>query len=156
MRNENNSLIQEIEIEDVFPISPHNRALYEAGKTMLTDSIETSRDFCKFMISLSTGAIPVYFTILNFIVSKDYTFNFKQILYVTTPSIIFLFSSIFFSIGYYPKSANFSLDIPDEIENERCSILARRSKFSKIGFSLFLLAALISIFIVTYAYLIAR
>lgn len=156
MNNGSNSSSKEIEIENVSPISPHNKALYEAGKAMLIGSIETSRDFCKFMISISTGAIPVYFSILNFIVSENYTFNFEQIVYVIIPGIIFLISSIFFSVGYYPQSTHFSLDLPHEIENERNSILARRSNFSKIGFGLFLLAALISIFIVTYAYLVAR
>ena len=54
------------------PISPHSKALYEAGKSILTDSLETGREFCKFMIGTCTGAIPVYLGILTFILPEKY------------------------------------------------------------------------------------
>ena len=43
-------------LDSVQDISPHNKALYEAGKKMLVDSIDVGREFCKFMTTTSLGA----------------------------------------------------------------------------------------------------
>lgn len=59
---------KEIEIESAEPLSPHNEALYEAGKEMLKSSMTTGRDFCQFMITVSSGAIPTFLVNIGLIV----------------------------------------------------------------------------------------
>ena len=46
-------------VSNAQPITPHNDALYEAGKKLLVDSIETGREFCKLMITTWLSAIPI-------------------------------------------------------------------------------------------------
>jgi len=55
----------------VSTISPHSKALYEAGKSLLIDSVTTAREFCKTMIGISTGGIPLYLGILSYLLPKD-------------------------------------------------------------------------------------
>ena len=59
---------EKIEVSNVVQTTPHNDAIYEAGKTLLIDSITTGREFCKFMITMSTSAIPIYLGLLKFFV----------------------------------------------------------------------------------------
>ena len=60
-----------LELDSVGPLSPHNEALYEAGKEMLISSISTAREFCKFMITVLTGAIPLYLGLLKFVLPEN-------------------------------------------------------------------------------------
>ena len=54
----------EIQVVKTRPISPADQALYDAGKQMLADSVSVGREFCKFMVGVSTGAIPLYLALL--------------------------------------------------------------------------------------------
>ncbi|MCB0103053.1 MAG: hypothetical protein KDD74_13480 [Anaerolineales bacterium] len=124
------------------PISPHSKALYEAGKTILMDSLETGREFCKSMISISTGAIPIYLGILTFILPEKYQLGYAAGGLIAIPAIGFLITSLIFVIGYLPISGEISLDDVDEIDRERIRIIRHRSKFIWIGFVLFILSTL--------------
>ena len=66
IRNETNdskSPFPELIEGSVQSITPHNEAVYEAGKELLKNSPDTGRDFCKFMTTISIGAIPIYLSI---------------------------------------------------------------------------------------------
>ena len=139
----------EISVESVEATTPHNKALYEAGKSILIDSITTGREFCKFMITLTTSAIPVHLGLLKFFLTDKYTLTFHQDLIVTIPSILFLIASIIFTFGYYPKIGKFSLDIIQEIDNERTKTIKRRRKLTIWGFAVFAFAILFMIFCMT-------
>src|SRR5438067_13809864 len=91
-------------IEDVQTLTPHNKALYEAGKTLLVESITVSRDFCKFMITLATSAIPIHLGLLKFVLPEHYVLSLRQGILASTPAVFFLLSAIIFTIGYYPQS----------------------------------------------------
>lgn len=145
---ENKSENQGVEIVGISAVTPHNRALYEAGKNLLIESITTSRDFCKFMISMSTGAIPIYLALITFVLPKEYTLAFNQSALLVIPAFLFLIASIVFTFGYFPQSGNFSLDIIEEIERERKNTLEMRAKVAWIGFSIFLSGTIISILII--------
>ena len=69
---------KEISVENVEKTTPHNKALYEAGKSLLIDSINTGREFCKFMITISTSAIPIHLGLLKFVLPEKYTLNFQS------------------------------------------------------------------------------
>ena len=145
MNEDKKSENQGVELVGVSAVTPHNRALYEAGKNLLVESITTSRDFCKFMISMSTGAIPIYLALIKFVLPEKYTLTFNQSALVVIPAFLFLIASIVFTFGYFPQSGNFSLDIIEEIERERKKTLEMRAKVTWIGFSLFLIGTIISI-----------
>lgn len=127
------------------PVTPHNRALYETGKALLNDSVAVGRDFCKFMISLSTSGIPVYLGIIKFFNDGNQTFSVFQKVLIAVPAIIFLFASIVFAAGYYPQGTQFSLDLVDDIDRARRIIIKRRQKLSLVGFCLFLIATFLAI-----------
>ena len=137
-------------VEDVKSLTPHNEAIYEAGKTMLVESITVSREFCKFMITLGTSAIPIHLGLLKFVLPEHYILSFQQGLFASTPAILFLLSSIIFTIGYYPQSGKLSLDIPAEIETERTKTLKKRKNITLFGFVMFCVAALSMIYCVVY------
>lgn len=145
MNEDKKSENQGVELVGVSAVTPHNRALYEAGKNLLVESITTSRDFCKFMISMSTGAIPIYLALIKFVLPENYTLTFNQSALVVIPAFLFLIASIVFTFGYFPQSGNFSLDIIEEIERERKKTLKMRAKVTWIGFGLFLIGTIISI-----------
>ena len=81
-----------VEPVEVGEVSPHNKAIYEAGKTILIDSIRTGREFCQSMIKISIGAIPIYLGILGFILPNDYSLGISSGLVMVLPAIMFLFS----------------------------------------------------------------
>lgn len=143
--NERSSENQGIKLERVFAVTPHNRALYEAGKTLLIESISTGKEFCKFMISVSTGAIPIYLGLLKFVLPESFTFSIWQITLATVPTILFLIASVVFAVGYFPRSGRLSLDIVDEIERERTRMIRIRTILGWAGFSIFLIGVLIAI-----------
>jgi hypothetical protein len=137
---------QSIEVSQIVDTSPHNEAIYEAGKSLLIESITTGRDFCKFMITMSTSAIPIYLGLLKFVMPEKYTLTLNQGIYAVIPAIVFLISAIIFTVGYYPQAGNFSLDIIEEIEREREKTIRKRKNLTWIGFSFFLLGLLSMIF----------
>lgn len=136
------------EILQVEAITPHNRALYEAGKTMLIDSIKTGRDFCQFMITLNTGAISVYLALLTFLLPKNYSLSLLNGALDAGPALLFLLSALIFAIGFFPTVDSFSLDIISEIERVWSTVTQRRKKFTTIGFGVFVTASVYAIIMV--------
>src|SRR5438552_17902217 len=134
-----------IEVLKTEAVTPHNKAVYEAGKTILIDSVKTGRDFCQFMITTSTGAIPIYLAIIAFLLPKDYALGIVMGIVVAGPAVLFLLAALVFALGYFPTSDYFSLDIIDEIEKARNRIINRRRKLALAGFAIFALAMLYAI-----------
>lgn len=137
-------------VEQVSAMTPHNQAIFEAGKSLITESITTGREFCKFMITVSTSAIPIHLGLLKFVLPDKYTLSFLQGLFGIIPAVVFLFSSIIFTIGYFPQVGTFSLDYPSEIERERNKTIKSRMTLIIIGFSVFAIASLLMILCVAY------
>src|SRR6266700_231133 len=122
--------VHKVEVSQVGAVSPHNKAVYEAGKTMLIDSIKTGRDFCQFMITTSTGAIPLYLAIITFLLPKNYSLDLLMGIVVAGPAVLFLLAVLIFAYGYFPTSDYFSLDVIEEIEMARNRNIDRRRKFA--------------------------
>jgi hypothetical protein len=140
---------EDIEIKSVETTTPHNKALYEAGKALLIDSINTSREFCKFMITISTSAIPINLGLFKFVVPDKHIVTFQQGIIAAIPSFLFLIATIIFTIGYYPQIGKFSLDVIQQIEDERTKTILRRRKLTIIGFIIFTLATISMILCLT-------
>jgi len=141
---------KEIQVENVTKVTPHNKALYETGKSLLVDSITTGRKFCKFMITVSTSAIPIHLGLLKFVLPEKYSLTFNQGIITVIPAIIFLIAAIVFTMGYFPQIGNFSLDIIEEIEKERTVTIKKRRKITSWGFIIFIIATLTMIICLTY------
>lgn len=134
----------------VSDVTPHNRALYEAGKSLLIDSVKTRMDFCKFMIGVATGAIPTYLALLKLAIPGAFQISRATILIALVPPVLFLFAAVAFVIGFFPRTIRFSLDIVDEIDRERNKTIARRRLFSIIGFVAFCVGIVCSIGILVF------
>ena len=137
-----------VKLISVSDASPHNQAIYEAGKALMIESVTTARDFCKFMITTSTSAIPVYISIMAFLLPEDYVLDVVNGLVVSLPAAIFLLSTIAFTVGYFPVSTTLRLDIIEEIEHERLRTIRRRRRVITAGFTLFVFGILMGIVVV--------
>lgn len=126
-------------------LSPHSKAVYEAGKTILVESIEVGRDFCKFMMGSSAGAIPVYLGLLKFLLPERYLLTASQGVLFAGPTLIFLGASAVFAIGFFPTRSTISLDLPADIERARTESIDRRRKFAFWGFIVFAVATVAAI-----------
>ena len=134
-----------VEVERVSAISPHSEALFEAGKAILKDSVVTGREFCKSMIRTATGAIPVYLGILVFILPEGFALGIGAGLTIAVPAVGFLIATTLFTIGYFPLSYKFSLDIIDEIEEALEKTIAYRQCFIRSGMVVFIVSTLLAI-----------
>jgi len=136
--------------EDVQAVTPTNQAIYEAGKSMLIESISTGREFCKFMIGTSMSAIPIYLALLKFMLPEKYVPTIQVGLLALIPAVLFLSAGVVFLIGYFPQKGIASLDIPAEIEEERRKSVQRRYRLSVGGFSIFCIAVLAGLIVAGY------
>jgi hypothetical protein len=141
----------EIEVSDVGPRSPHNEGLYEAGKALMLESIEVGRDFCKSMIGVATGAIPIYVALVGLALGRDFRPSAGEGVVLTLAPAVLLASATAFAIGYFPKRTAFSLDLPSEIDAARTATLAKRLLWSYLGFGLLVLGIALGVAGVFYA-----
>ena len=125
-------------VVEASPASPHDIALFEVGKALLIQSIEIGRDFCKFMISICAGAIPVYLGLLKFVLPEPYTFTAWQKSFTAVALLLFAFALVVFVWGFFPQRGRFSLDIAEVIEEERRTTIRRRYVCSWAVFLIFL------------------
>lgn len=133
----------DLRVEGVEPITPHNKALYEAGKKMLVDSIEVGREFCRFMITTSLSAIPVYIALVGLVVPKSQADGLAHPVSLLVSPFLFLVAVLLFTVGYFPGRADFSLDLPANIEALRRTAVARRRCYAILGFVAFLLGVVV-------------
>lgn len=140
-----------IEVTDLRPLSPHTQALYEAGKSVLIDSIQTGREFCKFMIGAATGGIPIYLGLLSLFLPQKYHPSFSEGVTLLIPALLFLATAVVSVIGYFPKCTRVSLEILEEIRNDRDRIIAWRRRFGILAFVMFLVAIVAAIVFVLLA-----
>jgi hypothetical protein len=133
------------QIESIGSITPHNKAIYEAGKSILIDSIATTRGFCKSMINISTGAIPIYLGILSYLLPNDYSLGITAGITLAMPAIGYLITATIFIFGYLPIEGKFTLNIVDQIELERNRIIEYRRKLIIAGVIAFVTSTLLAI-----------
>ncbi|NWL16375.1 hypothetical protein FHG08_11800 [Pseudoalteromonas sp. Scap03] len=124
------------EVEDVKPITPHTEAILNAGSRLLSESIETGREFCKSMISFSIAAIPAYIGLLKLFIPKDTLISSIVSPIWLLPILLFILSASIFVFGYLPVRKLVSLELPDAIENAIEKQINRRFWLGVIGFVL--------------------
>lgn len=119
--------------------------MLEYGKNAFLKTNNVLRDFCKFMITFTVGAIPVFLGILGLVISTDDILSATQIAFIYIPFVIFIASSIIFLVGYFPKFQKLPLDDVLKIEEHRETIYNKRKLLIILGLSLFLLGIIIII-----------
>ena len=85
-------------------LTQHDDVLIEAGKTMLLNSIDIGRDFCKSMIGTAFGAIPIYLSLLKWFLPEQYEFSRAENLLVMMPVFAFLGAAMSFMFGFMPTT----------------------------------------------------
>jgi len=127
---------RKIIVESTEALSPHRKAVHEAGLALLKESVETGREFCSSMISTCLAAVPVYIALVQLGVPDG-----KLVLDVMghvwlLPVALFLLAAALFAAGYLPGRAHISLDLPDEVENVLACAISRRFWMGIVGFVL--------------------
>lgn len=138
-------MADEIEVTAVGPRSPHNEGLYEAGKALMVESVEVGRDFCKSMIGIATGAIPIYVALVGLAVGKDFRPSPGEGVVLALAPAVLLGAATAFAVGYFPKRSTFSLDLPAEIDAARAATLDKRMLWSTVGFGLLMLGIALAV-----------
>jgi hypothetical protein len=129
-------MADDVEVTGVGARSPHNEGLYEAGKALMVESVQVGRDFCKSMIGVATGAIPIYIALVGLAAGKDFRPSAGEGAVLTLAPLALLCSATAFAVGYFPKRTTYSLDIPAEIDAARTATLGKRMLWASIGFGL--------------------
>lgn len=126
------SEIYESELQD-----HQDKALIEAGKSILLESIAVSRDFCKFMIGFSIGAVPIYLSLISLFLHEQEHFTRGDRMWLGSPVLAFVCASVAFVSGYMPSRGQLSLLTVEGIENNRQSAITRRIVAGIGGFVIF-------------------
>ncbi|HEY9879208.1 MAG TPA: hypothetical protein V6D29_12190 [Leptolyngbyaceae cyanobacterium] len=132
----------------------YEQSLYVAvGQKILLDRLNTGKDFCKLMLTLSLGAIPVY--LLLFIMAIPYDSDVgKQIgVVVLSPALIFLLSAIIFAVGFLLVATRPVVEPASEIERTSRKIAARRNQIIALGSLCFMGASLVGMVAIIKAHL---
>ena len=125
-----------IKVENAQPLTPHTNAIVEAGTRLLTESVETGREFCKSMISVTLAAIPAYIGLLKLFIPKDHLLSNIAGSFWLVPVAFFVLSASSFVAGYLPAKGIVSIDLPEEIEAAMKKAINRRYWFGIAGFAL--------------------
>jgi len=130
--------------------SDESKIILEQGIKMRFDSIAICRNFAKTMVSISFTAIPVYLGLLKLVLHKELTTNIGTAIIIILPPVIYLIDTIIFIFAYLPKKFNVYDRLPDNTEEERNRVLRRRLLLIHIGTSIFFIATIVAILIITF------
>ncbi len=131
-----------IEVEGVSEVTPQNQTLFDIGRELIGQSLTVGRDYCKFMISTSFSAIPIFISIIAFSNPDKTILDESKRIYLLIPILLFLAAALVFTRGYLPVRESFSLEIMEEIESIRTKTIHKRYILTRIGVVLFLVAVL--------------
>ena len=118
--------------------------MLEAGRKMLSDSIVVGRDFARQMVTLSSGAIPIYVALVGLAYPRDAA---TPVLFL--PPTLFLLAVLTFAWSALPKHGVVSLDVIEDIARARDEAIKVSSRGLWTGFAIFSLAIASAIFVVT-------
>lgn len=125
-------------------LTPQDMALQEAGTKLLLDSIETSRSFCKALISIALSAIPIYFALFQFNKPEDFAYLWFHL----GPPVLYLLTSLTAMIGYLPVKGKVNLNNLTEIATHWERLVKRRTIFAYLSISLFSAATVFALFLI--------
>jgi hypothetical protein len=135
----------QVDVVAVGVLTESDKAMLEAGKKLLVDSIDVGREYCKYMIGIASGAIPAYIAVLKLGVPDKFVPTGGQYVIWTAPSVLFLLASLAFSTGYFPGKTTIAIDNMAGIADARTAIIDRRRCWSITGVSLFTVGVLVGL-----------
>ena len=117
------------------PLSIHDEAIIEVGRRLFVESVDVTRDFAKQMITVSTGAIPVYVALLGLagLRRRDVT----TLVLASLPSVAFLVAGLCFVLALLPRKEFFSVQILDQMQEARRNLLRKRYRWILVGLAVF-------------------
>jgi len=127
-------------------VNAHDQAEQELGKELFLRSIEVSREFCKQMITISSGAIPLYLAILSYVKQSKECIKLS-IFFSAFPIVLFLLALICFVVGYFPKTGGICLTDFLSIKKAIRDTIRKRKVAISWGVTFFLSAMILSIII---------
>ena len=148
---ENESTKRIVAIAEVTSPTIQDEALLEAGRRLLLNSVDDSRNYCQQMISVATGAIPIYLAILKLWFPSDEVAPARVSTFFAAPAFLFLLAALSFSLGYLPLQYEMNIGNLDSIEDVRSRLMRHRAKWGFIGLSLFCLGIVIGVISVLFA-----
>jgi hypothetical protein len=134
-------------VESTEPLSPHGKAVYEAGLALFKESVETGREFCSSMIGTCLAAVPVYVALLKLFVPEGKILAEVVGKHWLVPVGFFLIAAAIFATGYLPGRARISLNLPDEVERVVARAINRRFWMGVNGFILLACGIIVSVLV---------
>lgn len=129
------------------PIRSDAEDWIKIGYKLLEESMQVSREYAKFMVQFSFGAIPLYIALVNFIGKSTIsitTLGFTKALVVLSPIFLYLISGIVFIIAYYPVPGEVVVHVVEAIRDAHQKLLRRRRRVNLVATFIFTLAVLLS------------
>lgn len=126
------------------PLTAQDNALIETGKSLLTSSVATGRDFAKTMAPVSTAAITLYFAALKAIAPNKSQFSAWDGALIVVPSLAFLIASVCFVIAFVPRIRSVSLNVMADLIETIDMLIDGQHRWNQRGLWIFLLATLLS------------
>lgn len=136
--------------EEVSSLTVQDEAMLEFGRRLLLDSVEDGRSFCRQMITIATGAIPIYLGLLKLWFPDDKSAPARNSIYFAVPVFLFLLATMSFSLGYIPLWYEPTIGNLANIENTRLKLMRHRAIWGLIGFVLFCLGIFVSVLAVLF------
>ncbi|HEY9763063.1 MAG TPA: hypothetical protein V6D07_11100 [Trichocoleus sp.] len=135
-------------------VATYYKSLYTAvGQKILLDRLNTGRDFCKLMLILSLGAIPVYLLLFIMAIPYDSDAGKTAGMMILSPALLFLITAIVFAAGFLWVTAGPISDSVNEIERASRKIILRRNQFIALGSLCFLSASIVGMVGIVKAHL---
>lgn len=117
-------------------LTEHDKGIMEAGRRIYVESVDSGREYCKHMIAVSAGAIPIYVGLLKLGISDKHSPSATEYLIWMIPAILFLSSLLAFSFGFLPGSHKINLGNLNSVESVRNKLIMQRQIWSLLGFVL--------------------
>lgn len=126
-----------IVVESVQPLTTDSQAIVELGKKLFVDSLDTTRDTCKLLVTLGASAIPVYVALLRVVIGERSQPTAPEVALQFAPGVFFLASTIAAVDGLRPLKGRIVLNVIEDIVNYRDTLLSRRASAANWAFWLF-------------------
>jgi hypothetical protein len=126
-------------------LTPDSLAIIEAGKQIFSDSLETGRDTCKFLVTLSASAIPIYIAIFRLIAGDHAPLTKVGTAVVAGPLVLFLLAIIFGASALRPTHERIRLNVLEDITDYRDRLLKTRRSAATKSFWLFIAGMVLAV-----------
>lgn len=138
-------------VQAVSPASPESQAIYAAGRSLLASSPALTQDFAKTMITVSTGALTLYFAVMKFVIGDKVPATAFAAVVLGLPAAAFFVASVLFAWAYTPRHRDLPLDLPAKTAAGISAVATHRERWNRAGLWLFVLGGLLILVALAYA-----